>query len=522
MFGVMIAALGAKQAQATPAWCNVDNKEEMRRLRGSTSNEIDSALAKDPFNALNAIVATTCVPDDQTAKRASEIEAARQRWSKELKLTDADWADVADWYTTGARFTTDLTSVRLRPSDKNWAFSPLTPVEQFIAITNGIPNATSLSAYSDRMYLVDALGPRLSETGRFAHVLQCITSEGAVSLAICDGDVKLLDRAKVLDEVRADNRPGGEKMKIRLLLWQLDDKLAKYEGRVKQWRDKDPAYAQMFDIAAKTRAEWDQIWQTEKPLVELALAMDDARQSRSKKALAGCAEKTWPAWKQAVARIPASRFVGFATENNSWLGDAANVITNTPQGYLAGVALYSCGKDETARDPIVDTLGDVLSSGPGPRGPRLGAQWAIMSAGLQLDEQGAKIAFPTVRHDQRFSGTAKYGSFGTVAKIGKPDAQGMVQIKFATRLEKQEECLESKQTRRPSRVRSDGTLEYERECVKWGIVAHDRTPPDETVSARYLEGLKVGANVNAGGGAVFVVFPKGKKTPSAVVGVPVK
>src|SRR6185503_5347034 len=114
---------------------------------------------------------------------------------------------------------------------------------------------SSVVDYSDTLYFVDALGPKLSETGRFAYVLDCLENTSAVGLATCDGDIKRLDRAKVLDEVRAENRAGSLKMKIRILLWQLDDKLAKYQTRVKQWRDKDPAYAKMFDIADKTRSE---------------------------------------------------------------------------------------------------------------------------------------------------------------------------------------------------------------------------------------------------------------------------
>src|SRR5262245_50381679 len=90
----LLVTLTAGEAAATPAWCNVDNKE---KLRGVSSDSVSDALAKEWDRALYYIVVSSCAPDEDAIKRASEVERARQAWSKTLKMTEADWADVADW-----------------------------------------------------------------------------------------------------------------------------------------------------------------------------------------------------------------------------------------------------------------------------------------------------------------------------------------------------------------------------------------------------------------------------------------
>jgi hypothetical protein len=520
LLGVLIAAAAGSEASATPAWCNAIGKANLER---PPQNKEPALQRESMGRALYHIVLNTCMPDEDAKRVAADIEAARQHWSAQLQMTDADWADAADYAAnTKTQFGSDFIGVFLGTPDQRFAYSTLSPIQQFIAITNGM-NRMAASSYSDSHYLVDALGANVTETGRFAHVLKCIRGETAIELALCDGDVKLLDRKKVLDEVRADNAPGAHKMKIRMLLATLDERLVKYEASVKKWRDKDPAYGQMFDIAGKTRGEWDQLWSTDGALFELALAMDDARETRSKKALDGCAAKTRPAWKQAVSAIPASKFVGFRMETGySWIEDALAVVVGTPRGYLAGAALFTCFKADASKDHFLNTLGSVLAAGPGLRGPRLASHVAIRRAQLSLDEQGAAIEFPRVGQGDRFEGYAQSGYFATVAKISKPDDKGMVTIAFATKLEKQEQCLESRPAKQVARILSNGTLVYDRDCLKWGTVAIDRTPEDQVVKAEYLAGLKPGMNAYVGGGAVMAVFPKGKKTPSAIAGVPVK
>lgn len=529
--GLICVFLGfaAEPAAAQPAWCNVDG------LSGGANSDVRNALSTDWMYAFEGLIKTTCMPDEEAKGRKKEVDAARAAWSKKMGMIEEDWRDLAEWYakTNGLirLYTGDLKVGE--EHDKKWAFSVLTPIQQFAAITNGMHGISSHS-YADWMYLADALGPKLSETGRLAFILRCADHnkfDDPVLMALCEPDIKALDRKKVLDEVRADKAHGRDKMMIRVMLYQLDARLAKYNEAVKKWKDKDPAYGKMYEVAAQVRKDWEtNLWKNETALLDLALLMDDARQTNSRKALDGCSDKTWAAWRGAVAKIPAKKFEGIATDNitaasTGWLGPALAVVLNTPQGYLASVALYSCHKADKDNDPVIGQLGAGMAYLPGYRGPRLATHWTIQSSGFELDDASATIDYSSARHDtsSRFSGGSHGGGyFGTVQKVGKPDAKGMVTVTYNKKSEKQERCLNSRRTRRLQQILSDGTLVYESVCLKWGVVSIDKTPDPQPVHKRYLEGVKPGVQAYIGSGVVMGVFPKGKKTPVAVAGVRVK
>jgi hypothetical protein len=520
---------GARAVEAAPAWCNVDGLSD---YEGTNASDVNN---KEWMYALEGIIKNTCNPDKDSKARMKEIDAARAAWSTKLGLVEEDWRDFAEWFVSqrgGIRLYTGEIKVST-DYDKKWAFTAMTPMQQFAAITNGTHGIGS-SNYADWNYFADALGPKLSETGRLAYVLRCSdynVHDDAVLLAMCGPDIKALDRKKVLAEVRADTAATGKmKAMVRVMLWQLDKQLAAYNVAVKKWKDKDAAYGKMFDIAAQVRTEWETIWKNETALLDLVLAMDDARQTSSRKAFEGCSEKTWPAWRAAVAKIPAKKFEGIGTDNDTaattgWLGPALANVINTPQGYLASVALYTCHKAEADKEPVYGSIGSGIAYIPGFRGPRLATHWTIQSSGFQLDDASARIDYPSARHDTSsrfYTGAGGGGYFGTVQKVSKPDASGNAVVTFAKKSEKQERCLSSRYTKRISQILSNGTVIYETECLKWGVVSVDKTPDPQTVNKRYLDGLKPGMSAYIGGGVVMAVFPKAKKTPIAVAGVLVK
>lgn len=520
---VLVAAAGGMARADVPAFCKADGVEKER-----TSSDVKSALDQaDPYNALPAIIGTMCWPDREAQERQKEVEKSRQAWSKKLDMSEADWVDAAQW-------ASEMASMRqghdIRVDyDKKYAWSTLGPIDQFAGIQNGFPNNGSGNSVSDYTYLADALGTKLTETGRLAYIMKaCIGYDTKpAEWAMCEPDIALLDRKKIATELRGDKRSGSDKMKIRIHLFHLDGKLKTHAAEVKAIKDKEDAYPKLFEIAAATRKEWDTLWKTETALLDVALAMDDARQTRSRKAFEGCSEKTWPLWTAQVAKFPAKRFEGFSTDiADSWMAPAMAIVVSTPQGYLASHALVTCHLNDKANDnePVISSLGSVMTYTPGLRGPRLASLWAMRNAGLELDDQSAKIEFPDIRHDtsSRYRGSAARGYFATVAKVSKPDGKGMVQVSFAKKLEKQEQCAKSKYTNRISQITSNGTVIYESVCLKYSTVVVDRSPDTQTVHARYVKGLKPGMNVYIGSGAVMAAWVKGKKSPALVAGVAVK
>lgn len=520
---VAVVALAAStRVDAAPAWCNTPGLQD--RV-GEANYDVDRALDKKSSTALGAIVRATCFPDTEARQRMKEVDAARATWTKKLGMTDEDWKDVAAWAATdGVSLIIYDRDIAVGDLRKKYAISTLSPSQQFAGILNYVPSATApgSTSFNASLYLADALGPSFSETGRLALIELCTDPHYTyMALVICDAEIQRLDRKKLLAEIRADTTASGKlKTIVRVKLMQLDKRLESYAAAVKELEADDQ---KMFEIAAATRKEWDGIWRTETKLLELALAMDDARQTASRKAFDGCSEKTWAAWSEQVAKIPASRFAGLTADGREqdWIASALGVITNTPTGYLASVALFSCHFETRAQDPMISGLGGAMANRPGLRGPRLAAIAAIADAGLVTDAKKFQLRY--TRQDW-LRGELPTGTFATVAKVGKPDAKGTALVTFAKKTAKQERCLRTRRTNRINRILDDGTLIYYVDCLKWGVAIIDKTPEPVSIDKRYLMNVKPGMNIfmRWSGGVLGAVFSKGKKNPVAVFGVAVK
>jgi hypothetical protein len=87
----------------------------------------------------------------------------------------------------------------------------------------------------------------------------------------------------------------------------------------------------------------------------------------------------------------------------------------------------------------------------------------------------------------------------------------------------QQDCLASHSTGRVSRVRDNGSVEYERVCDRSGTVVHDHTWTPFELSAKYAAWLKPGVVFSAVDGDVIAIWPsKTAKAPSIVLGGEVK
>jgi hypothetical protein len=300
--------------------------------------------------------------------------------------------------------------------------------------------------------------------------------------------------------------------------------LVKRAAAVKEESEKDPAYAKMFTIAADTRKQWDAMWRSEATLVDLVLAMDDARVSNSRKAFSGCDDNTWPAFKAAVSTIPAKQFASIDTNVETWKmsprAAALQIVVATPKGYLAGVAHYICHSGDKNKDPLTRGLGRALMWWPGFRGPRNAAQLAIASAGLQLDDRSAQIDYPGV-HREFFSedGDSHGGGSGVIKSL---KAQGdKVHIEFTTVKVKEERCTSYKYTHRLTGIDSNGRFTYGSFCNKETTVMVNSTARPVDVQKRYAEGLKPGMRILATEDFIELAWSAGK-APSFVGGAPVK
>lgn len=504
VLGVMLGASGT--AAAEPAYCQSITDRIMH------TNVKDAINSEDPRWAVFHIIGTTCNvrAGTEEAQRQREIEASRERWSKRLGMTPPDWKDAAEW-ASEQQYKRMNTSIDY---DRKKAWSTLTPIEQFAAIEKANDEAT---------YVADALGPKLSEVGRFAYILHCFGSnQQIVDWAMCQSDIDVFDRAKFAAEIRASTSSSGyERMALRIALDGYDAQLKAHQAKVKETLAKDQAYQKVFEAAASGRKIWSN---TDAALADLAIAMDDARITNSRRAFEGCHDKTWPAFKKAVSAIPAKKFAAVNHEpgSTSPLEQAAGVIVSDPNGYLAALSYFNCTLGGSKKDYLARALGSSMERWPGYRGPRMAALSAIMGAGIELDDRDARLEFPGVHHAwMGVNMSSGGGGRGVIASV-KPSGKTAV-IAFAKKLEQQQQCTNWKSSRKIVQIRSDGTLVYETWCTASKKVTVNTASPPQTVNVQYTAGLKPGMVVNVVEDVVTFGWAKnGAKEPSFIAGATVK
>jgi hypothetical protein len=506
-------------ADAPPAWCSTPGLADYVKMN---NYDVDGALKKDnPYFALGDLVIATCSTDPEVQEHRAELDAARAYWTGKLEMTDADWADVAPWamLTQSERYVI-LGRLRLADDARKKAWSSYDAFDQYLAIA-GAPSR------DDVMYLTDAMGDKLSMLGRFAFVEQCL--EGAndapeVRWAICQPDIAALDFGKPAAELHAaKDRDGASRTLIRLDVLRMKDELAAHAAEVKALLAKDEAYGKLFTISDATRAEWAK--RANGPLFALALAMDDARVTGSRKAYAGCADTTWAAWTAAVGKLPAKTFEGMRDDpsnGRTFTDQALPQIVADPDAWLASYAYVTCRA--TDQDRMVYALARYVQDLPGFRGPRTATEMAIGAAKIELDDRNAHLAMPFADRSEWFHVQASNDSgWGRGPVVQAKAAGGKLHVEFVTKMVKQTQCAESRETNHVTQIDADGTVRYQYVCVRSEVVTVDKGADPQDVDPRYAAGVKAGVSVSLLGNVVQAVWAKdGAATPTDVFGVPVK
>ncbi len=517
--GVALAAPG--RAHAAPEWC-----------KGATfSGELDlgELASTDPTEVVVALAHATCAPTAQAEAHRAEIERSRKAWGKTLGMADGDWADVIAWANAG-----EGRNVELRLSTKD--VTKFTPIDQYVAITEGFPRPGGNGNYRDAIYVSDALESSLGEVGRYAFIKSCLatardvgsSSPPAATWALCQVDLDRLDLAKLHEELSADTAHRGDlKMALRFELRDLPRRLEEHARAVQAAWQLDPVYEQMFAAAKAGRLEWEATLGKDQKLLELAQQMDSAVWAASRRQLEGCQEKTAAALEAAVAKVPASTFKGMQDERNDLFGgfakNAGPALLAVPEVNLAAAAYVLCQPSTGTGDFLAYYLGETV----GHRGPRSAGFSRMLAEKLTLDDLNARLEWPeTSRPYRRVGGSM--GSAGGVVASTKIDGDFVI-VTLERLIVKRNECVESHRTNRISRILADGTIEYELVCDKMGIVSHDRTWADFKIRKAFAPLLEPGVKFSSVlgkddlGTDVIALWPnKAAETPSWLVGARVK
>jgi len=512
-----LIAAGAADA-APPAWC-AGAQVPAADLHGLSS--------KDVREVIKAFVAVECAPPAEAGTERAEIEAARQAWSKRLGMTEADWADAVAYARTH-----DDHSIPAALAARTLATA--SPLDQYAVIDKA---REGLSEF-DPLYAADMFEPHLSEAGRLAFLQTTCLHNGEpapvdaygmtgteVIWAICQADLDRIDVPRLFEEVRADaTHDGALKMKLRIAGYELPARTKSHAAEVQQMIERDAASKKLFEIAGGAREAWASGIGKHARLLELALAMDSAAVTQSRKQLEGCGETTAAALADAVSTIPASAFAGLHDVRDNPMGGFATtagpVLAASPVVELAAIAYARCAPDAE----LSAFLNEILAVGPPARGPRNTALARIEAGKITYDKVGAKLIPPRPRpYGANYpDGLLQTRSAGGAVKAVKRTGD-LLAVDVQQTLVKQLDCVRSHKTGRISKVHGDGRVEYEDICDRSAVRTHDHTWTPFQLSARYAAWLKPGAVFSATGKDVIAVWPSASaKVPSLVLGGAVK
>jgi len=521
MFAVAAVALGWMSHTARagePAWCKGEDFKKDQYSFGNLAQQ----STEDPRGLLEQLVKFTCSSDPGIDAKRGELAKLHAEWSKNLAMNDADWADAL-------AYTKDSGSDTMTIQAKT--FATLSPIDQFVAITEGFDKVGS-----NPMYVADVLDANLTEVGRVGFLMTCarehsVTREdgGMAMWAICQGDADKLDPAKFATELRGDtSHSAADRMRVRFKLYMTRRSLEKNAEIAANLIKKDEVYKKLFDTAAKGRADWAKTLGGNKELLDLVQAMDSAVMFQSRKQLAGCEDKTAAALADAVATMPAKAFAAMHDDRddpfNGFAKKAGPVLVNTPVVNLAATAYALCHqKTATSR-----FLSRYLGAVPGMRGPRGAAFWQLLQQKFELDDMKLKEPpLPRIGARPFDSSGGEIMSAGGVVKSVTPGKDKSV-VNLQKTTQKQEDCVKEHTTNRIIGIRDSGAVEYERICDKTAIVTHDTTWQDFTVTTESAKVLKPGLAFSATYGAsleaeVVALWPsKDAKLPTMVLGAKLK
>jgi hypothetical protein len=495
---LFVAAVGVAatsrlaHADAPPAWCGSAAIE-------ASGSDLQNLKHSEPETVVRALAKTRCSTAPEVAQNHASIDAARAAWGKKLGMVEADWADAVDFI--GNR---DGNYPKIEYSTK--VLAKLTPMDQFRAIRDGLE--TDGRKLADAIYAADALNGQLTEVGRLALLEWCLQEEVAHDSighwAICQADVEAWSFAKFAAQLRSDTaHDGATKMILRFRAVGLDKRLETAAAQREKLFARDAEYKRMFEVALAARKEWAKGAGSDGALLDLVSAMESATFAGSRKLLAGCEDKTSTALAAAVAKLPAKSFAGMADDRNNpfegFAHGAGPVLVKTPAVNLAATAYALC----SPTSPTGDWLRATLQQVAGVRGPRTAALTALYDEKFTFDDVKARTPrYPTVgTRPYARSGGSITSAGGVVAKVTMEKDHAIVALKKTTA--KRLACVQSKPTNRVSRIRPDGTLEYESICLKSSVITYDTTWSDFKINPAQAARLKPGVMFSAVYGEKF-------------------
>jgi hypothetical protein len=516
LLSAILCASGVASAAAPGhAWCKAAAPGKVN---------LQDLSSKDVRVVLTAFVNALCAPTAEVEAHRAEIEQARQAWSQRLGLVEADWADVAVYVQTHDDFSIPVPVIAK-------TFAAASPLDQ-LAIIRGAEQGTD-ERY-DTLYATDMFEANLSEVGRYAFLsgscfdqTKSVATDGSgligseVMWAICQPDFERFNLGKMFDEIRADTaHDGAARMKLRVAVYNWAKLVKDHAAQVSEMLGRDPANKQLFEAAAGARTAWAGSVGKHTRLLELVSAMESATRTQSRKQFEGCAETTAKELADAVSTLPAKLFAGmYDNLDNPW--DAFAAKAGIPLGQsapvnLAAIAYTLC----TPESPVSTYLTQILTFAPTMRGPRSAALGRLRDEKIQYDNAKAQLWFPRPRPygDMYPQQPVHALSYGGVVRAVKREGE-LLTVERQQVMVSQPQCLKFHYTGRVTRIRDNGSVEYDRVCDQMGSTSVNHASTPLRVQARFAPLLKPGVMISTTGDEVIATWAsKTAKQPTTILG----
>jgi hypothetical protein len=512
-----VLALAAGSAHASPEpWCGGGVADTFNVSMGNkfVYNSDADDLA-DQMSLMNIVGASCNTMGHDNERFHAELAAARARWAKRLHMSDADWADAAEWIREPQSMRYDR---ELDPPEHK-AYTELGPVAQFALLTQIEPDAPGNLAYQ-----ADVFGTHLSQAGRVGYVRTCLGASDSAIWPMCLADIAAIDLDKLADELRADKSASGtDRMFVRYAAWNLVTTIA--PGRRADLAKLDPAYGKLAEVAAKA----SQSWTANADSLALAAALDDAVAKRSRSLhVDGCAAKARAELNAALADVPANVFDDMPMLPPK--GDhkfeipakkVLDAIAARPDGYLAELAVVLCAIDSDQPSELSAAAKKAIAGRPGFRGPHTAALTAMRHSKIELDARDQHLALPVTRHAWQVGiRTEEQWSQGVIKKLSRKGER--VHVEYTGRNVTSTFCDDWRDTNHATAIRDDGTIEYQRVCTAMKTETHFSAPAPIDLDAIDAAALAPGMTLTVHDGVVIAWKNATDMKPVVVLGIAVK
>jgi hypothetical protein len=309
-------------------------------------------------------------------------------------------------------------------------------------------------------------------------------------------------------------------MKLRVELYDWDKRMKEHAAQVHDMLGRDDGNKKLFEAAAGARTAWAGSVGKHTRLLELVLAMESATRTQSRKQFDGCAETTAKELADAVSTLPAKLFAGmYDNIRDPWDAFAAKAGVTLGQSApvnLAAIAYTLC----TPESPTSTYLTQILTYAPAMRGPRSAALGRIRDEKIEFDYAKAQLKYPEprpygIQYPQQPVHAISYG--GVVHSVKREG--NLLTIEREKVMVAQDECLKFHYTGRVSRIRDNGSVEYDRVCDKLGTVSYNQASTPLQVDPRFAPILKPGVMISTTGTDVIATWSSKKaKQPATIFG----